>query len=336
MSPVAAAQPHHDGSARYLDDAAPSVGDRVPVRLRVPAGLDVDAVHVRSVVDAEPTFTHAVALESEPGEDGATWWQGDVVVGNPVVSYRFLLETTAGPQWVNGAGTWARDVADRDDFVLSSHEPPPAWLAGTVAYQIFPDRFARSGAHDDVPVGEWAIECDWDTPVASEWGLAVRQLYRGDLTGVRERLEHLERLGVNLIYLTPFFPAGSSHRYDAATFDHVDPVLGGDAALAALVDAAHARGIRVIGDLTTNHSGNRHEWFQAALADAVVGRGGVLLLHRASARLRRVVRRAVAAEVRPAIAMPSGSGSSPGRTRSPVAGSTVRPASTGGGSTSAT
>ncbi len=57
----------------------------MPVRLRVPAGLGVDAVHVRSVVDAEPTFTHAVALESEPGEDGATWWQGDVVVGNPVV-----------------------------------------------------------------------------------------------------------------------------------------------------------------------------------------------------------------------------------------------------------
>ena len=263
-----AAQPHHDGSARYVDDGAPSVGDRVPVRLRVPADVDVDAVHVRTVVDAEPKFAEATVLETEDGDDGATWWQGDVVVGNPVVSYRFLLETGSGPNWVNGSGVWRRDVADRDDFVLATYGPPPDWLADAVTYQIFPDRFARSGAHDDVPVGDWAIECDWDTPVAPDWKTSVHQLYRGDLTGVLERLDHIERLGVNLLYFTPIFPAGSSHRYDASTFDHVDPVLGGDATFAALIDAAHARGIKVIGDLTTNHSGAQHDWFQKAQADA--------------------------------------------------------------------
>ena len=122
--------------------------------------------------------------------------------------------------------------------------------------------------------GDWAIECDWDTPIAADWKRAVRQLYRGDLVGVRQRLDHLERLGVNLIYLTPVFPARSCHRYDASTFDAVDPVLGGDAALSALVDAAHRRGIRVIGDLTTNHSGNHHRWFEAALADAAAPEAG--------------------------------------------------------------
>jgi alpha-glucosidase len=262
-----ASQPHHDGSARYLDDPAPSIGERVPVRLRVPAGLGVDAVHVRSVVDGEPKYLAASPLGPEPGDGGAAWWEGEVVVGNPVASYRFLVDTPAGQRWVNGAGTWSRDVADRDDFAVSTFDPPPDWLAGAVGYQIFPDRFARSGANDGVPAGDWAIECEWDTPVSSDWTTAVRQLYRGDLVGVRERLDHIAALGVNLIYLTPVFPAGSSHRYDAATFDRVDPVLGGDAALAALVDAAHAIGIRVIGDLTTNHSGNRHEWFQAAQAD---------------------------------------------------------------------
>ncbi len=125
MSGLLAAQPHHDGSARYVDHAAPSVGDRVPVRLRVPAGMDVDAVHVRTVVDAEPKFTEATVPETEEGDDGATWWQGDVVVGNPAVSYRFLLETRHGPLWVNGSGAWGRDVADRDDFVLSTYDPPP-------------------------------------------------------------------------------------------------------------------------------------------------------------------------------------------------------------------
>ena len=265
------AEPHHDGSARYLSNVAPGVGERVEVRLRVPAGVRAPTlVHVRAVTDGEPKYTTAKIAETEPGDDGAVWWVGEVGVVNPVTSYRFLVETPSGPRWVNGCGTSRRDVADRDDFVVSTFAPPPDWLADAVCYEIFPDRFARGIDEQDWvdPDGDWAIESDWDTPIAGDWKRAVRQLYRGDLVGVRQRLDHLERLGVNLIYLTPVFPGRSCHRYDASTFDNVDPVLGGDAALSALIDAAHRRGIRVIGDLTTNHSGNHHRWFETAQADA--------------------------------------------------------------------
>src|SRR5207253_3217763 len=79
--------------------------------------------------------------------------------------------------------------------------------------------------------------------------------------GVEAHLDHIESLGANVIYLTPVFPAGSTHRYDSTTFERVDPLLGGDEALASLTRAAHARGIRVISDLTTNHTGDKHEWF---------------------------------------------------------------------------
>ena len=61
-----------------------------------------------------------------------------------------------------------------------------------------------------------------------------------------------------MIYLTPIFPAGSTHRYDAHALDRVDPLLGGDAALDELVRAAHGRGMRVVADLTTNHVGIGH------------------------------------------------------------------------------
>ncbi len=270
------AEPHHDGSPRYLDNPAPSLGEHVGVRLRVPAGLAAEAVHVRAVNDGEPKYTKAKLVRAEPGDDGATWWQGEVRATNPVTSYRFLVETPAGTRWVNGAGTWRRDVGDRDDFVVSTFPPPPDWLADAVCYEIFPDRFARGIDEQEWvdPEGDWAIESDWDTPIASDWKHAVRQLYRGDLVGVRQHLDHLDSLGVNLLYLTPVFPARSCHRYDASTFDAVDPVLGGDAAFSALVDAAHRRGIRVIGDLTTNHSGNHHRWFEAALADASAPEAG--------------------------------------------------------------
>jgi alpha-glucosidase len=93
-----------------------------------------------------------------------------------------------------------------------------------------------------------------------------RQFYGGDLDGIVEHLDHIVDLGANAIYLTPIFPARSNHRYNATSFDSVDPLLGGDEALARLSTAAHARGLHLIGDLTTNHSGDDHTWFTAALA----------------------------------------------------------------------
>jgi alpha-glucosidase len=69
------------------------------------------------------------------------------------------------------------------------------------------------------------------------------------------------------VHLTPFFPARSNHRYDATSFDHVDPALGGDAGLAALAAALHDRGIRLLGDLTLNHTGSEHDWFRQARFD---------------------------------------------------------------------
>ena len=76
-----------------------------------------------------------------------------------------------------------------------------------------------------------------------------------------------QTLGATLLYLTPVFEAWSTHRYDAVSFDHVDPLLGGDAALDRLIEAVHAHGLRLVGDLTTNHTGDHHDWFLRALAD---------------------------------------------------------------------
>ncbi len=77
-----------------------------------------------------------------------------------------------------------------------------------------------------------------------------------------------------MLYLTPVFEGRSNHRYDAVSFDQVDPALGGDEALERLIVAAHQRGIRVLGDLTTNHTGSGHEWFLTAQADAASPEAG--------------------------------------------------------------
>ena len=258
-----ALEPHHDGSPLYVSTQTPALGDTVQVRVRIPVEYGaIAAVRTRSNPDHEPRWSTASLLGER---DGTQWWQAEVEVGNPVHGYRFAIEHTDGRVvWLCNAGLSDIETRDDDDFKLVTHPPAPVWGAETVMYQVFPDRFARSAAADGRPLPEWAVPADWDDEPIYQGASTPLQLYGGDLDGVTEHLDHLERLGVNLLYLTPFFPARSNHRYDAHRFDQVDELLGGDAALARLTAAAHERGIRVMGDLTSNHSGDAHEWFRAA------------------------------------------------------------------------
>ena len=257
-------EPHHDGSPRYVPNPPTALGEQFDVWLRVPDAAGVTRVVARQVHDGEPFGARATP---ERAEAGVTWWRATLTQANPVINYRFL--TDGGPfgyRWVTAAGLCDGDPTDEGDFRSSIYPGGPPWLRQTVAYQVFPDRFAstHAGGHQ---TPEWAQAADWDDdPIPVRPG-AGRQFYGGDLPGVTAHLDHLAALGVTLLYLTPFFPAPSNHRYNASSFDVVDPLLGGDQALIDLVAAAHARGIRVIGDLTTNHTGSHHEWFQAALAD---------------------------------------------------------------------
>src|SRR5690606_20917446 len=257
--------PHHDGSELYVPAGTPGLGDVVPVRLRVPAGYGETSVHVRYVHDGEPFL--AEARHDRTGE-GERWYVAEVPVHNPVTSYRFLVDHPGGYHWVDGRGTHHRDVADAADFRLTVHEPGPDWLRDGAVYQVFPDRFARSRTSGDLDLPDWAVPApSWDAEPPLAGREAAATVYGGDLRGIAERLDHLEQLGADVLYLTPVFEARSVHRYDAVSFDRVDPLLGGDAALVELCAAVHARGMRIMGDLTTNHTGVGHEWFTRALAD---------------------------------------------------------------------
>jgi alpha-glucosidase len=246
------AEPRHDGSDSYVIERPEQLGDDAVVRVRVRHA--VDTVVLRYVEDGE-----ARAVQAEPAGEG--WWTASFPVRNPAVRYRWLLAGgEVGYAWLNGLGMIGHDIPDADDFVMSLDRGGPDWHLGSVVYEIFPDRFASTGLEVEPP--EWAIRRNWnDLPIGRgpetpfEW-------FGGDLRGVEEHLDHIEGLGANVIYLTPIFPAGSTHRYDSTTFERVDPLLGGDEALESLARAVHARGMRLISDLTTNHTGDKHEWFR--------------------------------------------------------------------------
>jgi alpha-glucosidase len=254
-------EPHHDGSELHVLARPAELGDSAIVRLRVPRAQTADRVVLRYERDGEPRSVEAIVDEQTETD---VWWRAEFAVANPVTHYRWLLSGgDTGYLWVNALGCTAHEVADGDDFGITVGTWGPDWHLSSVVYEIFPDRFATSGPLAEAP--DWTIHCDWDNLPTGRGRATPRELFGGDLRGIEQHLDHVESVGANVIYLTPFFPAGSTHRYDATTFAHVDPLLGGDDALRSLAAAAHARGIRIVGDITPNHTGDKHEWFQAAL-----------------------------------------------------------------------
>ena len=119
----------------------------------------------------------------------------------------------------------------------------PAWVADAVFYQIFPDRFARSGKVD---LGLHLEE--WDSPPT------LFGYKGGDLWGVTDKLGYLADLGITALWLNPIFQSASNHRYHTHDYYRVDPVLGGNDAFDALIAEAHSRDMKVILDGVFNHA----------------------------------------------------------------------------------
>ena len=130
----------------------------------------------------------------------------------------------------------------------------PHWVRHAVFYQIFPDRFAKS-----TRVPKPGNLEPWESK-PTHYGFKG-----GDLLGIAERLDYLQDLGINAIYLCPIFQSTANHRYHTHDYYRVDPILGGDAAFRTLLDEAHRRDIRIIIDGVFNHASRGFYQFNHAL-----------------------------------------------------------------------
>lgn len=254
--------PHHDGSELYVSNGAPKLGETVTLRVRVPNDYTFAKAFVRLYHDGEP---RTCELKEKKKATKESWWEVKVVIHNLSTSYRFVFIAEGKYEWLNAAGLFDHDVNSNCDFQIVAVPAYPQWIKSSVFYQIFPDRFAKSDIVHQIP--EWAYPRDWNELPRGRSKYTGRELYGGDLKGVEQHLDYVSDLGVNGIYFTPFFPARSNHRYDASSFDHVDPVLGGNKAMFSLVAAAKKRKIRLLADLTSNHCGAGHPWLAKAIKD---------------------------------------------------------------------
>lgn len=120
------------------------------------------------------------------------------------------------------------------------------WLQESVVYQIFPDRFCN---------GDSSIDIEG----TSEWGkgrVHRRSIYGGDIRGIITKLNYLDDLGVNLIYLTPIFKSTTNHKYNTQDYFDIDPQFGTLNEAKELVEKAHNLGMKVVFDAVFNHSGS--------------------------------------------------------------------------------
>ena len=162
--------------------------------------------------------------------------------------------------------------------------------------------------YGDIPA---ILHPTWNEPVEDSRATGVfnRDFFGGDLQGVTEKLDYLKSSGVDAIWLTPIFMARSNHRYDTDDYMHVDPALGGDAAYAQLIGAAHARGMRIILDGVFNHTSSDSRYFDryhrypesSAPASRPARRSGLVLHHGTTAvhAVLRLRRPRLAAEAEP-------------------------------------
>ena len=252
--------PHHDGSELYLSSSSPKLGQRVTFKFRADSKFPIEEAILRLYHDGEPRFFPMKRSLTK----GEQWWQVKVEIRNLKTPYRFLIVNGDTYSWLNARGFQSHDVTSTNDFQLLATPAFPKWIRSAVFYQIFPDRFATSGKYKHLKPEKF-ISRPWDQlPNGRDKSTGV-EFFGGDLDGVSQRLDHLKELGINGIYFTPIFPAGSTHRYDSSSFDEVDPLLGGDAALLRLSKKAKSAGIYLMGDLTTNHCGREHSWLQKSL-----------------------------------------------------------------------
>ena len=180
--------------------------------------------------------------------------------------YAFKVLCAGRQWWLDAAGVSPRMPLRERFFRLTKRLAVPDWVPDQVFYQIFPERFCNGDPSLGPHAGAYQMR-DEGPVRAKAWGEPIdaqrpnSEFYGGDLVGVRQQLDYLADLGVTALYLNPIFTSPSVHKYDIEDFEHVDPYLGGDQALADLRTATAERGMRLVLDAVFNHCSDTHPWF---------------------------------------------------------------------------
>lgn len=215
---------YSDGTLGFVSSKTPALLEKIKIRLRLLDNSPVEKIFIRRIRNGAEEY---IEMAKEKSASGLSYYVAETDMNEPRLSYYFVLACKDVIYFYTQAGVSTYVPDDSHNFILlsSSVYKEPEWVKGAVYYQIFPTSFKDHS-----------------------------------LYGVIEKIPYLKELGVTAVYLNPIFTAPSPHKYDCADYFHVDETLGGDKALEALSKALHENGMRIILDISINHTGLEHTW----------------------------------------------------------------------------
>ncbi len=258
-------------SSDFVSPLFPAKGEDVTLSLAVSG--PVDCVFLK--YDSQTGLVFMKEMEKSGSYNGAVKYSSTVPVNldEELFHYYFVFFTGGASWYYSKAGITRYTPSVPMRFSLMTGQSAPEWVASSVCYQIFPDRFNNADSSVGAKAGEYSF--DGTNVTTPQWTEAPKSwnesrccdFYNGDLRGIEEKAGYLKALGVSVIYINPIFSSRSVHRYDTVDFFQIDSKLGGDEALISLVETMHRNGIRVILDISINHTGLEGVWLKKALED---------------------------------------------------------------------
>ncbi len=221
---------YSDGSRWYVSPQEPAMGDRVSVKLRVPKAQTTGAALQWAAGSIEMVLTGA--------EGEFDFYQAELPPLTAPLAYWFQVRQARKTVYYSRRGVELKPPGDSYRFKLAPGFDVPDWMKGAVLYQIFVDRFRNGDPTNDVVDGEYMYD-NWPAVKVDDWNALpdgsrtyasgsdrTREFFGGDLQGIIDKLDYLENLGIDGIYLNPVFVSPSNHKYDTQDYRYVDPHFG--------------------------------------------------------------------------------------------------------------
>jgi glycosidase len=255
-----------------------------PITLRLESKKDDLTRGTVTVKNHNTGNTKVYSMEKVSWTDSLDYWEATFTPNEKgVYGYKFIAgDGTAvaeyGEDNLEGKTGSAVD-SNAGLFQLTVYDPgfeTPDWMKEAVVYQIFPDRFFNGNPENDAAKqyarGDEPIEHqDWselpDNPRLAKGtdydgdGIWSNDFFGGDIKGIHEKLDYIESLGVNTIYLNPVAKAASNHKYDANDWKAMDPMFGTPEEFQAFTEELEKRGMHLILDGVFNHVGDDSIYF---------------------------------------------------------------------------
>ena len=282
-----------DGTKDYRDPTEPEAGEKVTIRFRTGRN-NVDIVWLC-------TDCKHYKMKKTESDREFDYYTVEMTMGEEPFYYYFEVASGLLHVFFDRYGV-SKERRDTYRFCIIPGFSTPEWSKGAVMYQILVDRFYNGDPANDVLTDEYYY-IQTPSKKMEDWNqcpsdFSVGEFYGGDLEGVRQKLNYLQNLGVEVIYFNPLFVSPSNHKYDIQDYDHIDPHYGkivvdegellqsgttdnskatryvnrvtnrenleaSNAFFAELVREIHARGMKVILDGVFNHCGSFNKWLDA-------------------------------------------------------------------------